>query len=488
VGSLSKGGAEVVQSGLIPIKYDPETMTARIDRAGPVLVFDTLDLGFLIDGGTESAVVPGPSFDNENRGKSGEPQVASALTGSLTQKNGSASRAAAQGASPEPTEQPRNGTPQEDTPLSDPAGAPSEPRKQLQMAFGEDCVLEGIRPDDRRIPVGLGFDAIPGGEGDAELLAVKCGPHPAGLRVAAVFNSAVAAHTFRVRNPALCRVGTVCGSRLVFWFSLQGKAPRNLFARRLSWVAEGIIPVSLAGQTAVTSARPGERLPVTRFTEIQWEDEVRRGFEVDEILQYHGHLFLPVGPKLFNVDLGCLCDLLLTRFDLVYDRIQESFRRFDAGTLTWATLSRREVVRLVAERLIRLAHDFPTQFPHSEVSKSKVQHLVWLMEIQGAVDVPTPQQVVQQFFSEAVEACVGAQLIQEAFYEGLVKYCKLRKLSLCSRAFFDRAATKRFGNTTHGTLRGRVGWRLKPEVISSPPTKHQSPSPQPDGQTPAAHA
>ena len=166
-------------------------------------------------------------------------------------------------------------------------------------------------------------------------------------------------------------------------------------------------------------------------------------------------------------------------------------RSFSTGTPLSPIDARQEIFELVTKRLVRLAHDFPIQLPPSEVSLSRVRRLMWLMETQGAVEIPTDKQAVDRFFNEAVEPCVGAELTQDSSYAGLVTFCKVRKWPRCSRAYFDRAATKRFGETSHcygekGTLRGRVGWRLRQDAISRPASQHDGHmyNPNPDGQTP----
>ena len=221
--------------------------------------------------------------------------------------------------------------------------------------------------------------------------------------------------------------------------------------------------------------------PLARFDEIQWDQEVSQAFRADEFQQCHGEPFLPVRPRSGPLNPVFLAEMLLSHFDLVYDR--DTFRRFDPGTRTWTTILRPEIFRLVTKRLIRLAHDFPSQFPPSGVRRPTVNQLVWLMETQGYTEIPTAQEAVERFFTEAVESRAGAELTQAAFYEGLDAFCKGRRWTLCSRAFFDKAATRRFGETSHcfgenRTSRGRKGWQLRIEVISKPS----------DGQTPTPHA
>ena len=133
----------------------------------------------------------------------------------------------------------------------------------------------------------------------------------------------------------------------------------------------------------------------------------------------------------------------------------------------------KELRRMVTNRLIQLAKDHPEQFPQSEISSNRVKKLIFLMESQAAVELPSEEEALHQYFSQIPEACEGAKLAGEEFYEGHVKFCRARRWPVCSKAFFDRRATEQFGDTSHcyganGTQRGRTGWRLRQDLISNP--------------------
>jgi hypothetical protein len=168
-----------------------------------------------------------------------------------------------------------------------------------------------------------------------------------------------------------------------------------------------------------------------------------------------------------------LSELLLRLFDLDYDLAQEDFRRYDTATSTWATISRVEVGRLVTGRLVQIAQDFPEKFPPSEIRKSKVSHLLWLMESRSTVALPTPEEALDQFFSQVVEPRDDAKLTTHELYEWCAKFCRMRKFPLCTPAYFARQAAKRFGPTAHccganGTERGRSGFGVKEDLIMNP--------------------
>jgi len=399
--------------------------------------------------------------------------------------------------SPEPSDPEREGTPTDPPQSPETASRHGEQMKELRTVFGEESVFGDVRADDARVALGLATLAAIGATNSdmegPELLGVECGPQPEGHLAAVVCYQAPAVNTFSDKNPGLYCIGTVWGCLTVIWVRLQGPVPRNLLTGSLAWVSQGIVPVSLQGDTAVRFQRSGARIPLTRFDEIQWDPAVSRAFAADEIQQSHGAPFLRVRPRAFALNPLFLSKILLSEFDLGYDGIEKTFRRFDAGTLTWGTVSRGDIFGLVTNRLIRLAHDFPKWLSPSEVTKSTVSQMVWFMEIQGAVEIPTDQQAVELFFNEGVESCVGAELTQAELFKGLVAFCQVRKLPLCSKAKFDRAATRRFGETSHcfgekGTSRGRAGWRLRRSIISNPTSSRQNPTPGPDGQAPPTHA
>ena len=343
-----------------------------------------------------------------------------------------------------------------------------EPSQELRAIFGEESVLTHFRSDDPRVPASLAAIADVGDPNSD--LAIECGPGPMGHLVAVVCGEPGVVF-FRDKNPALFSVGTRWGCLTVIWLRLQGPVPRNLFAVPIMWVSNGVIPVSVQQRTAVYLLQPGAQIPLTRFEEIQFDAAVTSAFGADQIEQRQGNPFLRAHPRGSTLNPLFASEVLLKKLDLVYDRIAQTFCRFDMGTGSWLTVSRPEICRLVTERLIGLAHDFPDQFSPFEVRKATVNHLVWLMQIQGAVEVPTDAEVVQSFFDDGIERCSGAELTQEDLFQGFVVFCRDRKLSMCSRAFFDRTATKRLGKTSHclgknGTSRGRIGWRLR--IVATP--------------------
>ena len=129
-------------------------------------------------------------------------------------------------------------------------------------------------------------------------------------------------------------------------------------------------------------------------------------------------------------------------------------------------------MQLVANGLVQICRDFPDLFPPSEIRRSRVSHIVWLMETRAAAEVP-PEQAVEQFFVQAVEACPEESLTSATLFKGFREFCIARRLPACSKAYFDRQAAKRFGQTSHcfgpyGTERGRSGWRLRLDVILNP--------------------
>jgi len=259
------------------------------------------------------------------------------------------------------------------------------------------------------------------------------------------------------------------------------------------WIAEGLVPITLEGLTSIRFLRPGARIPLTRFEQIRWAPRVAQAFDADLALQAFGEPFLPVRRREFVLNQLFLSDLLLKQLDLAFDLDKDSFSRYNGQTGTWSTVSRRELLRLVTDRLIRLTQDFPRQFPPSELNKSTVHNLIWLMEVRGARHIPTARQAVELFFNEAIEPSPGAELTQEASFDGLVTYCRLRKFPWSTRAYFDKASTKRFGETSHcfgenGTLRGRLGWRLKQDVMLSPASEPKSQTNEPDRQPSSSDA
>jgi len=416
------------------------------------------------------------------------------LTAADTQKNASSSPAVAEGGSPRQPDDLPDEMQADDQQSQTTSSALNEALRELQTVFGEDRVLENVDVKDPQVPAGLVVTEEIGSETmDSGLLAVKCGPHAKGHLVAVVIPKIANAETFRVKNPQLYSIATGWGHSIVIWLRLEGSVPRNLNAGSVVWISEGLMPVSTHEATVITFLQPGARIPLARFDEIQWETEVAQAFVADETQQSHGSPFLPVRPREFVLNPDFLAELLLKQLDLVYDGTQESFRRFDVTTCTWASLSRIKILRSVTHRLIQLSHDFPREFPPTEISKALAEKVVWLMEMKGDRDIPTAEQAAELFFSEGLEKCAGHELTQEESYAGLASFCRAMKWPLCSRAFFDRAATDRFGQTSHclgpnGSLRGRIGWKLKVEISLNTGGQDANPAPKSPEETPIPNA
>jgi hypothetical protein len=367
--------------------------------------------------------------------------------------------------------------------------------QELRAVFGEDRVIADVRAEDPQVPPELAA-LVATSTTDAEPASshhgVLCGPRATGHLVALAFSQASAIEGFRNRNPKLFCIGTVWGSLSMIWLMLEGPVPRTLHAGSMVWIAAGLVPVTLEALTPIRFLQPGARIPLTRFDQIRWDQEVVHAFNGDLALQECGEPFLPVRRREFVLNNFFLSEVLLNQLELVFDLNKNSFTRYNTGTGTWSTLSHREVVRLVAERLIRLALDFPRQLPPGQVNKSGVQNLVWLMEVKGSTEIPTAKRALELFFNELVEASGGAVLTQEALFEAFVAYCRLRRFPMSSRAYFDKAATKRFGKTSHcfgenGSLRGRVGWRLKQDIPTNPAVKPNDRTNNHEGRTPTSN-
>src|SRR5437899_5780053 len=76
---------------------------------------------------------------------------------------------------------------------------------------------------------------------------------------------------FRDKSPRLYCIATLWGALAAIWLRLQGPVPRNLLARTMAWIPQGIIPVTMLGLKVITFLRPGARIPLTGFDEIQWD-------------------------------------------------------------------------------------------------------------------------------------------------------------------------------------------------------------------------
>jgi len=57
--ALSQRGIEVIRSGLVPVACDPDNFRDLIDLEGPLLAFESLDLGFSIETETDGTQIPG---------------------------------------------------------------------------------------------------------------------------------------------------------------------------------------------------------------------------------------------------------------------------------------------------------------------------------------------------------------------------------------------------------------------------------------------
>jgi hypothetical protein len=347
----------------------------------------------------------------------------------------------------------------------------------LRRLFGDHAVREISVNDPRfasELLPGANLDTDFGSEwpsGSSQLLGVECGRVGSRHLAAVLFRKSEAFAGFLRDNPGLrdCLI-TSWPSVVILWLRIEGHAPRNFNAGPLTWFSEGLVP--LAGRE-----RPWEKslvqrgpIPVVRFGAIEWNARTKDGFAADEIAELFGDPFLPKEKRktVFN-ELYC-AQMILQKFKVVYDSGEGGFRRFDPATGNWVCLSRERMTRVVTNALVLFSRDFPRQFPPSEIRRSRVRRVIWLIETRSAVDLPTAKEAVEQFFVEAVESCPMAKLTSGQLFEGYLTYCRARRLPLCSRAYFDRRATKRFGRTSHcfgqdGTERGRGGWRLKPGVL-----------------------
>jgi hypothetical protein len=361
---------------------------------------------------------------------------------------------------------------------ADPEKAPraQETVNRLIAVFGEERILRNVGPDDPRVPAQL--RPIPSDNPSAGrqqscngVLAVQCGPGSTGHLVGIVFFEPKHAQKFKDDNLELYSVVTLWNSCAIAWVKIDGYVPQNFPFPEFSWISEGAIPVAAENAALIGALAAEPIVPTTRLHNIIWESEkVRHYFEVDEIQRSFGKPFLTwEAPALAFNDLF-FSELLVKRLGLVYDTVQESFQRYNGTTATWFPVRLAELERIVANNLIGFARQYPTEVRPAMVTKGKVNHLIWLMQIRASAHLPTEEEALDRFCEEAVERAESAQLTQDEFYGGLKRFCQLRKLPLCSRAYFDRAATKRFGKTSHGlgperTSRGRVGWRLKEDAI-----------------------
>jgi hypothetical protein len=345
---------------------------------------------------------------------------------------------------------------------------------QFQALFGPDHVVERLNANDRRFPPALLFEGDEiGCPPDWNLLGIQCGSTQHSHLVAVLFRCKEAMQEFVNQNPALNQVITEVSSLPVVWLRIQGYVPRNLDAGSLVWFSEGVIPVGLDGRPLVRPLEPGTSIPVAQFREVKWSKETANVFEIDEIAQVCGEPFYPTRPRKYDCNDLFFSQTLLRRLNLIYDLNQEAFRHFIAESGRWVRISEKELRRMVANRLIQLAKDFPEQFPPSEIRPGRVKRLMFLMESLGAEEIPSEEAAVDQYFSQIPEACPGAKLTSQEFYEGHVKFCRVRRWPVCSKACFDRRAAERFGDTGHcygpyGTQRGRTGWRLKHDLIEHP--------------------
>ena len=142
---------------------------------------------------------------------------------------------------------------------------------------------------------------------------------------------------------------------------------------------------------------------MTRFADISWEPgggqrlPERRYCRTVRCSVFAGPSADCVVNPLF------FAEMIASTGGFIYDRGQACFRRFDAGTATYAAVTREDINRLVTSRLIQIAHDLPDKLLPSDINRSMVRQVVWMMETQGSTEIPSDQQVVERFFDEAVE-------------------------------------------------------------------------------------
>jgi len=442
--ALLRNGVELMRSGLIPVADGAAGFTARVDHEGPILELTSIDVDLEV-GASGHKLEDHPGV--EPRSVSDRPPV---------------------GVDPD--------THQRNAPNSECANAAYD----LRLLFA-DHVLCDVSANDSRFASELLPSANVGTDfasawptGSSQLLGVECRDIGGRHLVAVLFRKQQAFSDFLQNNPGL-RDGltTKWPSVVILWLRIEGHVPRNLNAGPLTWFSQGIIPIAVHEQLLNAFVVQKGPIPLIQFGAIVWDAKTKKGFQADEIAQMFGAPFLPNRRRtsVFN-ELFC-SEILLQQLKVTYDSNQQCFARFDPAVGTSVPLSLENLTRLVTDSLVQISREFPKSFPPSEIRRSRVRHLIWLMETRSATELLSPKQAVEQYFAQAVEACPGASLTSEQLFDGFEKFCFARRLAVCSRAYFDRRAAKRFGPTSHcygekGTKRGRSGWRLKLDVVLNP--------------------
>ena len=190
-------------------------------------------------------------------------------------------------------------------------------------------------------------------------------------------------------------------------------------------------------------------------------------FETDELAtQSYGELFLPVRRREFSFNDLLFSNILLRRFDLVYDLKQEAVRPLRRAE--WAVGDGdREGTPPYGDQPTDPAGQRPSRtVPALRRSASnRVKKLIFLMETQAAVELPSEEEALDQDFSQIPEACEGAKLTGEEFYAGHVRFCRVRRWPLCSKAIFDPRAAEQFGDTGH--CYGANGTQRRPDRLAA---------------------
>jgi len=435
--ALLRNGVQVVRSGLIPVGGGQQRFSTRVDHEGPILEITSLDVD--VERADDRVFEPQEVTNHPPDG----------VESASTQTNASNSEQAA-------------------TTVDD-----------LRLVFAEHAVRE-VSANDQRfarelLPSANVETEFPSAwpDGPFQLLGVECGKVGSRHLVALLFRKSQAWAEFLRSNPRL-RDGLITAwpSAVILWLRIEGHVPRNLNAGPLTWFSQGIIPVAVQGKLLNEYVVQKGPIPAIQFSDIAWEAKTKDGFGADEIAQIFGPPFLPKRPRKFVFNELFCSEMFLRKLEVLYDSSKQSFQRFDNAVGEWVQLSREKLTQLVANGLVQISRDFPDLFPPSEIRRSRVSQIVWLMETRAAAEVP-PEQAVERFFVQGVEACPDESLTSAHLFEGFRKFCLVRRLPVCSKAYFDRQAAKRFGDTSHcfgpyRTERGRSGWRLKLDVILDP--------------------
>ena len=217
------------------------------------------------------------------------------------------------------------------------------------------------------------------------------------------------------------------------------------------------------------------------FAALRWDAVTKSSFQAAEIDELFGSALLPVPKnKLILNDLH-LSELFLRRLGLAIDPSAQAFSRYRVQSDSWETVSRQEVAKLVTNGLVEIARELPERFPPSEITRKRVEQIVWLMEMRSA-ELPGQTKVIDQFLAEAMATCPGARATSEECLEACRVYCRVRNLTFGSDALFYRRLAKKYGPApSHGAHRSRPGLRLKWDVICDASLSRDSNEP-PTGQ------